>query len=830
LPLRFFRACTRFRGSVRSTLPIVAIVCLLAGPVFVRSEEPQVATPPAEAAAAATPVEAEPASSSGPTVAAIEIEGNRRVEVDAIKGAMVTKVGALFDPRSIQMDIRQVMRLGYFSDVSIEEKGTPERPILVVKVAEKPSVQEFRIEGNDEIGSDDLKDSIEVKRYAILDAGAVRKTVKKIQEKYNEKGYYLAEVTSRLEEKPDNQVVVVFVVNERAKVQVRRIHFVGNERVAKEEIVPYMQTQEGSFLAFLTSAGTYKEDAFQRDLQAIQAVYLEKGYVNVKVGKPSIALSPDRTALFLSIPIDEGEQYYIGKVDFSGELLGMRPFLPQLLQSTSGELFVRSRVGHDLFAVADFYKDMGFAYVNVNPMTNLDPKARTLGLTYDIQPGQKVYFERIEIQGNAKTRDKVIRRELRIYEGDLYSAAAIKISKQRITALGFFETVEISTRKGSADDRIVAVVEVKEKATGTFQVGAGFSSYENFILTAQISQNNLFGWGQTLSLQVQWSSLRQLGQIQFVEPYFFDTKWTFAFDLYANENLYANFTRGALGGSVTWGYEVTGLAWLLPFVSKLDDLRLFATYTLERIRVTSSVQDLLLYNRFRSGVTSAVRLSVAWDRRDNRLFPTSGFFLSAALDLAPPFLAPQAIFGDQVNLFYRETLEFRFYQNIWQGLTGRFRLLAGIVRGWDADHPVPVSELYYLGGVNTVRGYRLYSISPVALVGNTANVDAVLRVLQVGGNKQLVLNFELEYPIVEKMGIRAVVFFDMGNAFQPGFYNDPSVSLSLYKAWGFGFRWFSPIGPLRFEWGFPLDRRRDPVTGAYIDAPLDFQFTIGSFF
>jgi outer membrane protein insertion porin family len=699
-----------------------------------------------------------------------------------------------------------------------------------VKVAEKPSVQEFRIEGNDEIGSDDLKDSIEVKRYAILDAGAVRKTVKKIQDKYNEKGYYLAEVTSRLEEKPDNQVVVVFVVNERAKVQVRRIHFVGNDRVAKEEIVPYMQTQEGSFLAFLTSAGTYKEDAFQRDLQAIQAVYLEKGYVNVKVGKPSIALSPDRTALFLSIPIDEGEQYYIGKVDFSGELLGMRPFLPQLLQSTSGELFVRSRVGHDLFAVADFYKDMGFAYVNVNPMTNLDPKARTLGLTYDVQPGQKVYFERIEIQGNAKTRDKVIRRELRIYEGDLYSAAAIKISKQRITALGFFETVEISTRKGSADDRIVAVVEVKEKATGTFQVGAGFSSYENFILTAQISQNNLFGWGQTLSLQVQWSSLRQLGQIQFVEPYFFDTKWTFAFDLYANENLYANFTRGALGGSVTWGYEVTGLAWLLPFVSKLDDLRLFATYTLERIRVTSSVQDLLLYNRFRSGVTSAVRLSVAWDRRDNRLFPTSGFFLSAALDLAPPFLAPQAIFGDQVNLFYRETLEFRFYQNIWQGLTGRFRLLAGIVRGWDADHPVPVSELYYLGGVNTVRGYRLYSISPVALVGNTANVDAILRVLQVGGNKQLVLNFELEYPIVEKMGIRAVVFFDMGNAFQPGFYNDPSVSLSLYKAWGFGFRWFSPIGPLRFEWGFPLDRRRDPVTGAYIDAPLDFQFTIGSFF
>ena len=829
---------------MRSTLPIAALVCLLAGPPVARAQaEPPVATPVATPVAApppdpvAPPVAApepvpEPAAAepSGPTVAAIEVEGNRRVEVDAIKAAMTTKAGGPVDALSIQQDVRAIMKLGYFSDVSIDEKGPASRPTLVVKVVEKPSVQDYKLEGNDELSADDLKESIEIKRYAILDLAAVRKTVKKIQEKYTEKGFYLAEVTFRIEDRPDNQVVVLLVVNERAKVQVRRIHFVGNDNVPKDEILPYMQTQEGNFLAFLSSAGTYKEDAFQRDLQAIQAVYLEKGYVSVKVGKPTIALSPDRTMLFLSIPIEEGEQYTVGKLDFSGDLLGMRPFLPQLLQSTEGALFVRSKVGHDLFAVADFYKDMGFAFVNVNPITKLDPKERTLGLTFDVQPGRKVLFERIEIQGNAKTRDKVIRRELRIFEGDLYSATAIKISKQRITALGFFETVEISTKKGSSDDRIVAVVEVKEKATGTFQVGAGFSSYENFILTAQVSQNNFFGWGQTLSLQVQWSSLRQLGQIQFVEPYFFDTKWTFAFDLYANENLYSTFTRGAIGGSVTWGYELAGMSWFLPGLSKLEDLRVFLTYTLERVRVTAAIQDLLLFNRYRSGVTSAVRLAVAWDRRDNRLFPTKGFFLSASIDLAPPFLAPSALFGDEVNLFYRETLEFRFYQEIWQGLTGRFRILLGVIRGWNENNPVPVSELYYVGGVNTVRGYRLYSITPVAAVGASTNPDSQIRLLQVGGNKQLVMNFELEYPIIEKMGIRALVFFDMGNAWAPGIYIDPNVSFSLYKAWGFGFRWFSPIGPLRFEWGFPLNRRRDPLTGAFIDAPVDFQFTIGSFF
>ncbi len=455
---------------MRSALPIAVVVCL-------------VTAPPARAA------EAEG------TVAAIEVEGNRRVEVDAIKAALVTKVGQPIDAKKVQQDVRAVMKLGYFADVTIDEKGPPDKPILVVKVVEKPSVQDVRVQGNDEISTEDLKDLIDVKRYAIFDSAAARKTVKKIQEKYVEKGFYLADVTWKVEDKPDNQVVVIFVVDERAKVQVRRINFIGNDHIPKDEILPYMQTQEGSYLAFLSSAGTYKEEAFQRDLQAVQAVYLEKGYVNVKVGKPSIALSPDRSFLFISIPIEEGDPYTIGKIDFSGELLGMKPFLYPAVESVPGELFQRSKVAHDLFAVGDFYRDMGYAYVNVNPNTNLDPKTRTLDLVFDVQPGQKVYFERIEIQGNTKTRDKVIRRELRIYEGDLYSASAIKISKQRITALGYFETVEITTKKGSSDDRTIAVVEVKEKATGTFQIGAGFSSYENFILTGQISQNNFFGLG-----------------------------------------------------------------------------------------------------------------------------------------------------------------------------------------------------------------------------------------------------------------------------------------------------------------------------------------------
>ena len=520
----------------------------------------------------------------------------------------------------------------------------------------------------------------------------------------------------------------------------------------------------------------------------------------------------------------------IGKVDFTGELLDHRPELEFLLQSRPGDIFQRSRVAHDLFAVGDVYRDLGYAYANVTPMTNLDPKARTLDLVFDVQPGQKVTFERIEISGNTKTRDKVIRRELRIYEGELYGASIIKISKQRVTALGYFETVEITTKKGSADDKIVATIEVKEKSTGTFQIGAGFSSYESFILTGQISQNNFFGWGQTLSLQVQWSAIRQLGQIQFVEPYFFDTKWTFAFDLYATDSFYTNFSRKAVGGSLTWGYELSGLAWLWPWTRHLEDIRIFGTYTNEYVNVTSAVQDLLLYNRFRSGTTSAIRLSLQWDKRDNRLFPTAGIFLALSAEYAPPILAPKWLFGESVNLFSRYTADLRWYKPIAGGLVFRSRLLVGAIFAWDQAHPIPISELYYIGGINTVRGYRLFDIAPRTLVGIAPSPDAPLHTLAIGGNKELVLNFELEYPLLEKLGIRGVVFFDMGNAFAPGAWTDPAVSWSLYKSWGFGFRWLSPIGPLRFEWGIPLNRRRDPVTGAWLDQPLDFQFTIGNFF
>jgi outer membrane protein insertion porin family len=770
-------------------------------------------------------------AAAAPTVARVLVEGNRRVEDEAIKSAISTKAGQPLDPRKLDEDIKALMKLGFFSDVVVEERGDAEAPAIVFRVTERPAVRETKIEGNEEISSDDLKDAVEVKQYAILDLNAVKKSVRKIQEKYVEKGYYLAEVSYRLEDQPDNQVRVVFQVNEHAKVQVKEIQILGNQHVPKEDLTGVMQTQEGGYLSFITSAGTYREEVFQHDLQAIQFLYGDRGYIYAKVNKPSVSLSPDKRYLYITLRIDEGEQYRVGEIDFSGELMHDKSELRRLTQVSSGEIFSRSRVGKDLFAISDLYRDAGYAYANVNPETKVDPKTRIVDLTYDVQPGRKTYFERIQIVGNSKTRDKVIRRELRIYEGELYSNAAINQSKSRVNALGYFETVTITTEKGSADDKLVAKVTVKERSTGTFQVGAGFSSYENFILTGQISQNNFFGWGQTLSLQVQYSSIRQLGQIQFVEPYFLDTRWTFAFDIYATEGFFSTFTRQAVGGSMTWGYELSGLSQWFPWARNLEDLRLFATYTNEFVKVSpNGVTDIVLFNRFRSGTTSSLRFSLQWDKRDNRLFPTAGFFHSVSAEVAPPALAPDFLFGHNVNLFTRYSIDSRYYHPLFWGIVARAKLTAGFIKGWDDQHPVPVSELYYLGGINSVRGYRLLSLAPTVQAGASVRPDSELFDFTNGGDKQVTLNLELEFPIFDKVGIRGVIFSDFGNAFAPGKYSDPAVSLSLYKSVGFGFRWFSPIGPLRFEWGIPLNRRRDRISGAYLDQALDFQFTIGSFF
>ena len=762
-----------------------------------------------------TPEEAAvPAPDTG-LLSKIAVQGNRRVEADAIRAQVPLKTGDTYDKEKLKSSLLAVWRMGYFNDVRLDvspARAPLQGYVLTVLVSEKPAVREIKLEGNEELSREDFKDTIEVKQFQILDQEAVRKSAKKMQEKYVEKGFFLAEVTPRIDPLPGNEVNVVFVINEHAKVTVREVRFVGNKAIPTEDLKAAMLTQEGTPFSFVTSAGTYREEAFQRDEIVLQGLYFDIGYIYVKFGKPAIELSPDKRFIYLTLTVDEGEPYDVGKIDVSGDLLIAREDLLKLVGTKSSERFSKSKLQSDMNRLLDVYKDKGYAYANVTPETAVDAEKKLVDLTYNFQKGNLVSIERIEITGNNKTRDKVIRRELRINEGDLYSGTGVRVSKLRVTALGFFDAVEINQKRGSTDDKMTLEVTVKEKLTGTFQVGFGFTGGESFFGQAQLAQNNLLGYGHTASLSLQISSVRQLFQLSYLDPYVWDTRWTGSLDLYRSELIFSGFDRQANGGAATAGYEL------------FEDFRTFITYTLEKVNVVASAgSEDVLANQFQSGRTSSVRLSFNYDKRDNRLFPTSGHLESASAEFASSLFASD-------NLFQRYRLIERYYHPLIYGLVFKVNFSLGYIRATEPiHHQIAISEKFFAGGINSLRGYVLRSISPTKKIVSSLEPNATTIDFPVGGNKELITNWEIEFPLFESAGVKGVVFYDAGNVFseQENFFNSSQRSgnlpLGLFHSVGAGIRWFSPLGPLRFETGFPLTRR--PTDEAYL-----FEFTIGNFF
>ena len=766
----------------------------------------QAAPPPSDAPARAETDDAE-------VVREVRVEGNRRVEAEAVRRALVTKQGQPYEPTRSADDLRAVWSLGYFDDVRLLAQRLPQGGIAyVVQVTERPTVNAVRLEGNEELSNEDLKEQLgDIKLLAIVDTATIASTVKKVQEKYVEKGYFLSEVTHRLDPRDDGSVDVVIVVRENAKVMVKEIRLLGAEQVPAELLRSTMLTKEGGYLSFLTGEGNYREEVFQRDVAVIQSVYYDRGFINVQVEKPDVSMSADKRYIYITIRIKEGEPFTVGKLDVGGDLIVPRENLLARLRSRTGQRFNRSQLSADIGGLTDVYYDRGYAYANVIPRTDVDPEKKTVDLTFEIQQGKQVTVERIDIVGNTKTRDQVIRRELRTYEGELFSGTGLRRSKERVTALGFFETVEVSQRPGSADDLIVIQVEVKEKATGTFQIGLGFSSLESFIFTAQVSQNNFVGWGQTVSASAQISGVRSLVQLSFYDPYFLDSNYLLSADFFRTQSDYQGFIRNSTGGSVGLGRYL------------LEDLNVGLAYSLEFVEVEagSGVGQVQLADQFRSGTTSSLRLSTTWDRRDNRLFPTNGSFNQVSVETAPSLL------GGSFN-FNRYSANNRLYFPLGLlGMVFKTNTTLGYIQEM-GDKSLPISELFYLGGINSVRGYLLRTITPTRVVGRPGNrPDAGVYPFGVGGDKQFILTAELELPILEKLGVRGVLFYDAGNAFarDERLFQDKQddVPLGLFHSAGFGIRWFSPVGPLRFEWGIPLTPRPE-------DKKIGMEFTIGNAF
>ncbi|MGB0647363.1 MAG: outer membrane protein assembly factor BamA, partial [Bradymonadia bacterium] len=459
-------------------------------------------------------------------VDAIIVEGNVRSGEQAILRVMRTAINKPIIPTTLSEDIKRIYRLGFYADIQMELRVKNQKLTLVVRVEEKPSIRKIVYENNDALSEEELKEVVDIRQYAALSPTKLTQAAENIKDLYVEKGYFLAEVNWRLTKVENNQVDVTFDITEKEEVSVARIDIIdkSNDPDADAQnpinatyIKNRLETREGGLLVGIFGGGTFKADAFERDVTRIGHFYWDRGYIKAKVGSPKVELSADRREIYITIPVLRGKRFKTGALDITGDLLREKPELMEKVKLKTDEWFSTGLLRKSIENIGRIYKDEGYAYVNITPNTAIDDKSRAVNVTFNIVKGEKVRIERIDIVGNERTRDKVIRRELRLYEGEYYSTTGLERSQRLINRLGYFEpgSVRIQTRRGSSPNTMHLVIEVKEKPTGSFQVGAGFSTVENFVGQAQISQNNLFGRGQTLSFQGNFSSLRSIANIRF---------------------------------------------------------------------------------------------------------------------------------------------------------------------------------------------------------------------------------------------------------------------------------------------------------------------------
>jgi len=543
----------------------------------------------------------------------------------------------------------------------------------------------------------------------------------------------------------------------------------------------------------------------------IRDFYGHHGYIKVKVGAPRIQLSRDKRSLSIALNIEEGDQYHIEKVGIEGEFI--KPKEELLEKIKQNEIADTLKIQKDIAALTTIYADEGYAYANIIPNHRFNEAEKKVSITYFLQPGRKVYIERILFKGNSTTRDKVLRREMRIHEGDLYNSTKLRESKQNLDRLALFEKVQMSTPRSSADDRIDIVVEIEEKSTGAFSIGAGFNTLESFQIIGQIQKRNLFGYGVDVALVARIGSRTQSFNLQYRDEYFLDSRVGLSLNAFNVDRRFSNFDLTSRGGTLGIDY---------PFYEKgLERIRGGVTYglvdeTLSDIRPT--VEQL-----FSGGLTSSMTFSISRDTRNRVFEPTRGSLFRLTEEIAG------SIFGGDTK-FSKTEFDGRWFFPVAEkkpiplvgGSVFALHLRMGFVAPIEDGERIPLFERYFPGGILSLRGFELRSLGPEIQVASSNDPSAFTTTdFTVGGNKQLIFNAEYIFPIIRPANIKGVFFFDLGNAFDNG--ENMFTITGQRQSVGFGIRWFSPLGPLRFEWGFPLDRKED-------ESFVVFDFTIGTLF
>lgn len=740
----------------------------------------------------------------------VVIKGNRRIESAAIANVLKVKDGAPFFPEKVDADVRAIYKLGHFQDVKAETSTGEKGLVLTYLVTEKPVVRVITIEGNKELSLEKVRDALDIKPNSIFSQKELAKGIRKVKKLYADEGYYLAEVQEKVEKRGENELNLRIAVIEGNKILIRQIRFDGNRAFTAGKLKKAMETTEKWLFSWLTGAGTYKEEVLKSDTTAIADLYYNNGYVNVKVGEPTVELLPDKSGLLVTIGITEGDQFRTGSVDFKGELLESRDELAKRVKLKTGEVFSRAALRMDVFALTDLYADKGYAFANVNPLTRANPEQKSIDLTFDFEKGEKVYIDRINISGNTKTRDKVIRRELKLAEGDLYGSTALKKSKQNLMNLGFFEEANLATAKGSSDNKLNLNVDVKEKPTGTFSIGGGYSSLDGLIGQGSVQQANFLGLGLKLNVSASIGGKSQTYNLGLTDPYFMDTRWTVGGDIYRTERQYIDYTRRATGGDIKAGYPLSDTTSSF-FVYKYEEKQIFG----QSQSLLDSIRNGLITAPETTSTTSAVSASLNRNTTDYRLDPTRGMTNSLSVEFA-------GLGGTNRYLRYIGQTSY-YFPAFWSAVFSAQATLGHIQA---LGKQIPIDEKFYLGGISTVRGYGGRTVSPYrtnTVVSTDVNGIKSVSVARafIGGDTEAVGNLELVFPLLKEAGLKGVLFFDAGNAYERA----SDIFSTMRTSYGFGVRWFSPIGPLRLEYGIPLNPRKD------IDnSGGKLEFSIGGFF
>lgn len=767
----------------------------------------------------------------------IEVQGNKRIEASTILAKIRTKEGDLFSPSKVRDDIAVLYQLGHFEDIQVKTEGFEQGLKVIFVVKEKPLIREISYEGNQELSLEKIKEAVTLLPRTAYNSQLLLENAEKIRLKYQDEGYYNTVVVPVVKELRNGDRNVVFSIEEGKKIRLAEVIISGNKVLSSKEIKKALKNQEHWFFSFMGRSGVLRTEELREDAEIIRDLYYNRGYIQVQVDEPVIEKRSD-DELALRFTVREGEQFSVRSLEINGNRSLSGPDLREAMKLKPGSVFSRADLRRDISAIMEKYDNIARPFANVVPRFDIDPEHRSVAIAIDIQEGGEVRIGRINISGNVKTRDKVIRREFRLDEGDLYSKKAIRRTYERLNNLNFFESVDIAPEQKLKEPVMDLNVNVKEKLTGTMSIGGGYSSVDGMIGIAEISQGNLFGRGQLLKLKLQWGGTHDTLVASFREPYLFDRPVWGNIDVYNQTQEYDGYTLKTQGFGLAVGKSFTEYtsaslrySWDKSEVIELDEAKILPGSALD--------QQLEYYGPLVR--TSAVSTTLARDSRDFYLDPRRGSRNSLFLQYAGGGLG-----GD--TDFSKEVLDSAWYFPLFWDTVFMARGRVGFVRAF-GDKPLPLGERFFVGGSNTVRGFKYGTVGPQEPIysydGTTDPVTGlpnrtVVGYNRLGGDKELIFNFEFTFPVVPEARIRGVFFYDIGSAFGPRTYeyiqgSPPNQSyvtamqnehLSLRElrhSVGWGFRWLSPIGPLRFEWGYIINRKPE-------DEASQFEFSIGSLF